>query len=45
MIDYGYWTNCYPSLETSLAIANNLKSLRDSGADIDMVLLLQAEKK
>ena len=42
---YGYGTNCYPSLETSLAIANNLKSLRDSGADIDMVLLLQAEKK
>lgn len=41
---YGYGTNCYPSLETSLAIANNLKSLRDSGADIDMVLLLQAEK-
>ena len=40
----GYGTNCYPSLETSLAIANNLKSLRDSGADIDMVLLLQAEK-
>lgn len=41
---YGYGTNRYPSLETSLAIANNLKSLRDSGADIDMVLLLQAEK-
>ena len=41
---YGYGTNRYPSLETSLAIANNLKSLRDSGADIDGVLLSQAEK-
>lgn len=41
---YGYGTNRYPSLETSLAIANNLKSFRDSGADIDGVLLSQAEK-
>lgn len=33
------------SIKKMNAIANNLKSLRDSGADIDMVLLLQAEKK
>lgn len=41
---YGYGTDRYPSLETALSIANNLKSLRDSGANIDGVLLLQAEK-
>ena len=33
------------SIKKMNAIENNLKSLRDSGADIDMVLLLQAEKK
>lgn len=41
---YGYGTDCYPSFETSLDLANSLKSLRDSGANIDAVLLLQAEK-
>lgn len=41
---YGYGTDCYPSLETLLDIANGLKSLRDSGANIDVVLLSQAEK-
>lgn len=41
---YGYGTNRYPSFETALSIANNLKSMRDSGADIDGVLLLRAEK-
>ena len=41
---YGYGTDCYPSLETSLDLANSLKSLRDSGANIDAVLLSQAEK-
>ena len=41
---YGYGTDCYPSFETSLDLANSLKSLRDSGANIDAVLLSQAEK-
>ena len=42
--NYGYGTDCYPSFETSLDLANSLKSLRDSGANIDAVLLSQAEK-
>ena len=43
---YGYGTDCYPSRETLLDIANGLKSLRDSvsGANIDVALLSQAEK-
>ena len=41
---YGYGTDRYPSFETLLYIANSLKSLRDSGANIDAVLLSQAEK-
>ena len=41
---YGYGTDCYPSFETSLDLANSLKSLRDSGANIDVVLFSQAEK-
>ena len=41
---YGYGTDCYHSFETSLDLANSLKSLRDSGANIDAVLLSQAEK-
>lgn len=41
---YGYGTDCYPSFETLLDIATDLKSLRDSGANIDVVLLSQAEK-
>lgn len=41
---YGYGTDCYPSLWTVLDIATDLRSLRDSGANIDVVLLSQAEK-
>ena len=41
---YGYGTDCYPSPEDVLYSAINLRSLRDSGANIDAVLLSQAEK-
>ena len=41
---YGYGTDCYPSLWTALDIAKGLRSLRDSGINIDLVLLSQAEK-
>ena len=43
---YGYGTDCYPSIEGLCYSAINLKSLRDSGANlyIDAALLSQAEK-
>ena len=43
---YGYGTDCYPSIEGLRYSAINLKSLRDSGANlyIDAALLSQAEE-